>query len=103
MEAKEKTTWHLDKKVGVSHILATASIAIMFFSFIQKQDVRIELLEQRLQIEVERSEKLDSALEHRIEMVRQEGKSERREIMTDIRQRFNSVDAKLDKVIDRDN
>lgn len=100
-QSKEKANWHLDKKIGISHIISTALIAVTVMSYIQKQNVRIELLEQRLEIEISRSDRMDTDLGRRIEVVRKEGKAERKELMTDIRQQFNRMGSKLDKVIER--
>lgn len=101
MEAKNKESWHLDKRIGVSHIVTTLAIAISAFSYIQKLEVKIELMEQRLEIEIARSEKLDTSLEQRMEALRLEGKAERRELSREVKGLFNGINSKLDKVIER--
>lgn len=101
MSEQNKESWHLDKRIGVSHIVTTLAIAISAFSYIQKLEVKIELMEQRLEIEIARSEKLDASLEARLEALRVEGKTERRQLGLEIKGYLNGINSKLDKVIER--
>lgn len=98
--ADEPNAWHLDKKVSVGHLVSTLILAVGFISYISKQDTRIGLLEQRLQIEIDRAEKADLEAKHDREALRQEGKAERRELANSIKEQLNRINAKLDTLIE---
>jgi uncharacterized coiled-coil protein SlyX len=40
-------SWHLDKRVNIGHLLTTLSLAVALFVYVQQQDRRLTILEER--------------------------------------------------------
>lgn len=102
MEGKTKQGWHLDPRISISHILSTVAMVASLIYYVQKIEIRTRLLEQRVEIEISRSEKADKALELMIKEFRAEGKEERRAISREMTNEFGKVNVKLDRLIGGD-
>jgi len=72
--------WHLEKKVSISHIVSTLILAGSIFAWAGHMDKRLALLEQN-----------DNRQD--VTMLRQQ---------QDIKEQFNVIIRKIDKIIDRD-
>ncbi len=96
-----ENSWHLEKKVSIGHLTTTIMIAVSAMFYIQKMDQRISLLEQRVQIEVERAEKAELEIAERVRRTRQESKEERKQMAGDMRAGFDKINTKLDRMMEK--
>jgi hypothetical protein len=82
-EEKHKETWHLDKKVSVTHLFASISAIFVIGVFLAKQDTRITLLEQTT-----------------IQLIKEDARQdkEKTEMKQLIREDLQGINGKLDKL-----
>ena len=88
---KNEEGWHVDKRVSVSHLLATATLAVGLVQWGTAIDQRVAALENRLEQEHAQQLQVDDAQdESRESAVRQ------------VASRLDRIEDKLDRLIERE-
>lgn len=91
--------WHIDRRISVGSIVTIVTMLSGLLYYVQKTEIRTQLLEQRIEVEITRSEKADKTLELLIKEYRIEGKEGRQILSTDMDTQFDRVNSKLDKLM----
>lgn len=86
---KESEGWHVDKRVSVSHLLATATLAAGLVQWGTAIDSRVALLETRLQAESVAQAKTDESQDRQREAAVQA-----------VASRLDRIEDKLDRLIE---
>lgn len=47
----DRRSWHLDKTLNVSHLLATVAVAGSLFAYANNMDRRVAILEEKMQVQ----------------------------------------------------
>jgi hypothetical protein len=81
----EDSAWHLDKKVNISHIIATLTLAGAIFAWGSKIEQRVALME---------------AASHRQSQVDQAQDQEFRRYVVEMREDIRDLSRKIDKLIE---
>jgi hypothetical protein len=79
------TGWHLDKRVQISHILATITCAAAVAAYVGQLKTDVELLKKGAVDQIERDTRQDSAL---------------RDSVAQLNMRLDRIESKLDRVIE---
>ena len=82
---KEDTAWHLDKKVNLSHIVATLMLAAAIFTWGSKIEQRVALVEEK----ASRQAQTDQAQDQ-----------EFRRYVVEMREDIRELSRKIDKLIE---
>lgn len=91
--------WHIDRRISVGSIVTIVTMLSGLLYYVQKTETRTQLLEQRIEVEITRSEKADKTLELLIKEYRIEGKEGRQILSADMDTQFDRVNSKLDKLM----
>lgn len=83
---QEKRHWHLDKTVSIAHILSTIVIAGSVFAWAMALEKRVDRNAQAIEF---------------LLIQQKEERSKMETMRIEIRQDFNSVNHKLDRIIER--
>lgn len=93
MSDDRKPHWYFRKEINVSHILATATIAVSAFAWAGAMDRRVTVLETRLDHQTMRDEAQDHNMREMI--------ASRRVELQEIRSEVRETNRKLDRLIER--
>lgn len=85
-DPSDRRHWHLDKSVSVGHLLTTITLAGAVFLWAMKMETRISLLEQSAVRQVEVDQRQDKEADSRSISMRDD---------------LRSINAKLDRIIER--
>ena len=84
--------WHLDKRVNVSHIVATLMLAVSVFAWANAIDRRVSVIEAQVTAAKEDNRRQDEQSNEALRLVRDEMRelrSEVRALRTDLQQNGN--------------
>ena len=91
--------WDFDKRISLGNVLTVVVIAASFFAYVSKMDRRIDLLEQRVEIEVQQRKETQAISDHRFETDRAEARQERKEITQMVNDGFATLNDKIDRLV----
>jgi len=83
--------WHVDKRVSVSHLLATATLAVGLIQWGSAIELRMSQLETRIEVERQAQASIDSAQD-----------TARASAVTAVAARLDRIEDKLDRLIEGD-
>lgn len=72
--------WHLDKRVNLSHLGATLTLALSVFVYVNKQDARITIIEQQVSNMKDLASRQERLTAENQELLRQDIRAVRDEI-----------------------
>lgn len=70
-ERRSDYGWHLDKRLNVGHIISTVLLAVAAFTYINKFDQRLSILEATTQARAEYQEQTNRALNNELRGINQ--------------------------------
>jgi hypothetical protein len=85
-QKEEQPGWHLEKRVQLSHIVTTLTVAVAAGLYITKLEQRIALIEQRIIIQDQRDQAQDQQW---------------KEAVSTLNVHLARMDGKLDRIIER--
>lgn len=84
--------WHLDKRLNVSHLIATAMLAVALAGWAATIDRRLSILEERSTVQSQNDARQDLAIERNSIAVREEFREMRGEL--------RAQSAKIDRLLE---
>lgn len=70
MEARNRSPWHMDRSISITHIVTTVTISASVMIWAMKMDTRVSVLEMQAIHQTETDHRQDKDVQDRMQLVR---------------------------------